>query len=79
MYDLYFISVFISVIYMHKILSSLLDEGKVEVSVVMDEGTLFTGRLGFLLTYFRVSATSQVWICKNQPSRSLCSWGKEKT
>ena len=32
---------------MNKILSSLTDEGKVDVSVVMDEGNIFTGRLDF--------------------------------
>lgn len=30
---------------MHKTLSSLTDEGKIEVNVVMDEGNLFTGGL----------------------------------
>lgn len=29
----------------HKILSSLTDEGKIEVNVVMDEGNIFTGGL----------------------------------
>ena len=32
---------------MRTILSSLTDEGKVDVSVVMDEGNFFTGKLDF--------------------------------